>query len=104
MEDGKSTSPPGADGGEEEDDLGYRLFPDRKKEPQSFLVRSLFTFHNRCQVMLRMTLETSKLSPGPRGLQPSRRAARRQVPGAAPLESCGGRMGPRQLRGLGVHV
>ncbi|XP_010705715.1 mitochondrial inner membrane protease ATP23 homolog isoform X3 [Meleagris gallopavo] len=46
MEDGKSTSPPGADGGEEEDDLGYRLFPDRKKEPQSFLVRSLFTFHN----------------------------------------------------------
>lgn len=104
MEDGESASPPGADGGEEEDDFGYRLFPDRKKEPQSFLVRSLFTFHNRCQLMLRMTLETSKLSPGSRGLQPPRRAARRQVPGAAPLESCGGRMGPRQPRGLGVHV
>lgn len=59
MEDGKTASPPGAEGGEEEDDFGYRLFPDRNKEPQSFLVRSLFTFHNRCQVMLRMTLETN---------------------------------------------
>ncbi|OXB63449.1 UNVERIFIED_CONTAM: hypothetical protein H355_010712 [Colinus virginianus] len=59
MEAGKSASPPGAEGGEEEEDFGYRLFPDRKKEPQSFLVRSLFTFHNRCQLMLRMTLETS---------------------------------------------
>ncbi|OXB61733.1 hypothetical protein ASZ78_016919 [Callipepla squamata] len=59
MEAGRSASPPGAEGGEEEDDFGYRLFPDRKKEPQSFLVRSLFTFHNRCQLMLRMTLETS---------------------------------------------
>ncbi|XP_015136890.1 mitochondrial inner membrane protease ATP23 homolog isoform X1 [Gallus gallus] len=47
MEDGKTASPPGAEGGEEEDDFGYRLFPDRNKEPQSFLVRSLFTFHNR---------------------------------------------------------
>lgn len=50
---------------EEEDDLGYRLFPERNKNPQSFLVRSLFTYHNKCQVMLRMTLETSRCFPAP---------------------------------------
>ncbi|XP_049669600.1 mitochondrial inner membrane protease ATP23 homolog isoform X2 [Accipiter gentilis] len=53
-----------AEGREEEeedggDDFGYRLFPDRNKKPQSFLARSLFTFHNRCQLMLRMTLDTN---------------------------------------------
>ncbi|NWY08662.1 ATP23 protease, partial [Aphelocoma coerulescens] len=62
MEEGKAHSAPpaekkGAD--EEEDDFGYRLFPDRNKKPQSFLVRSLFTFHNKCQLMLRLTLETN---------------------------------------------
>ncbi|XP_050180814.1 mitochondrial inner membrane protease ATP23 homolog isoform X1 [Myiozetetes cayanensis] len=61
MEHGEGDSPPAAEkkGTVEEDDFGYRLFPDRNKKPQSFLVRSLFTFHNRCQVMLRMTLETN---------------------------------------------
>lgn len=64
MEQGEA-APPAAEekGGEEEDDFGYRLFPDRNKKPQSFLVRSLFTFHNRCQLMLRMTLDTSKRFP-----------------------------------------
>lgn len=66
MERGEAASPPAAGGGEEEDDFGYRLFPDRNKSPQSFLVRSLFTFHSRCQLMLRMTLDTSKRFPAPR--------------------------------------
>ncbi|KAM9246530.1 mitochondrial inner membrane protease ATP23 homolog isoform 2-T2 [Leptosomus discolor] len=49
MEQEEAAAPPAAEekGGEEEDDFGYRLFPDRNKKPQSFLVRSLFTFHNR---------------------------------------------------------
>ncbi|NXL28100.1 ATP23 protease, partial [Glaucidium brasilianum] len=65
MEQGEAASPPaardklGGREGEEEDDFGYRLFPDRNKKQQSFLVRSLFTFHNKCQLMLRMTLDTN---------------------------------------------
>ncbi|KAL2309506.1 hypothetical protein Nmel_005707 [Mimus melanotis] len=61
MEEEGADSPPAAEkkGVEEEDDFGYRLFPDRNKKPQSFLVRSLFTFHNKCQLMLRLTLETN---------------------------------------------
>uniref|UniRef100_A0A8C3REJ1 Mitochondrial inner membrane protease ATP23 n=1 Tax=Cyanoderma ruficeps TaxID=181631 RepID=A0A8C3REJ1_9PASS len=62
MGEGAPDSPPAAEkkgAEEEEDDFGYRLFPDRNKKPQSFLVRSLFTFHNKCQLMLRLTLETN---------------------------------------------
>ncbi|XP_032914813.1 mitochondrial inner membrane protease ATP23 homolog [Catharus ustulatus] len=62
MGEGEADSPPAAEkkgAEEEEDDFGYRLFPDRNKKPQSFLVRSLFTFHNKCQLMLRLTLETN---------------------------------------------
>ncbi|KAM6287840.1 mitochondrial inner membrane protease ATP23 homolog isoform 2-T2 [Spheniscus humboldti] len=62
MEPGEAAPSPAAEEkgrGEEDDDFGYRLFPDRNKKPQSFLVRSLFTFHNRCQLMLRMTLDTN---------------------------------------------
>uniref|UniRef100_A0A6G1RMF8 Mitochondrial inner membrane protease ATP23 n=1 Tax=Hypotaenidia okinawae TaxID=2861861 RepID=A0A6G1RMF8_9GRUI len=62
MERGEEASappPPPPPPAAEEDDFGYRLFPDRNKKQQSFLVRSLFTFHNRCQLMLRMTLETN---------------------------------------------
>ncbi|KFQ40774.1 Mitochondrial inner membrane protease ATP23 [Mesitornis unicolor] len=60
MEQGEAAAPVTEErSGEEEDDFGYRLFPDRDKKPQSFLARSLFTFHNRCQLMLRMTLETN---------------------------------------------
>ncbi|XP_051464447.1 mitochondrial inner membrane protease ATP23 homolog isoform X2 [Apus apus] len=61
MEQGEAAAPAAekVGEGEEEDDFGYRLFPDRNKKPQSFLVRSLFTFHNRCQLMLRMTLDTN---------------------------------------------
>nr|XP_031363763.1 mitochondrial inner membrane protease ATP23 homolog isoform X1 [Lonchura striata domestica] len=62
MGEGEAGSPPAAErkgAEEEEEDFGYRLFPDRNKKPQSFLVRSLFTFHNKCQLMLRLTLETN---------------------------------------------
>lgn len=78
--DGAEAAAPAAEekaGEEEEDDLGYRLFPDRNKKPQSFLVRSLFTFHNKCQLMLRMTLDTSKRFPaGPGPALAQRRAPR----------------------------
>lgn len=75
MEQGEAAPPAAEEKGEEEDDFGYRLFPDRNKKPQSFLVRSLFTFHNRCQLMLRMTLDTSKRFPGGRGPGPGPGAA-----------------------------
>lgn len=81
-----------AEGREEEedggDDFGYRLFPDRNKKPQSFLARSLFTFHNRCQLMLRMTLDTSKRFPPTPGPAPLR------CPGWIPGCLCGGGGGP----------
>ncbi|NXX15519.1 ATP23 protease, partial [Podargus strigoides] len=57
MEQGEIAPPSAEEKGKEEDDLGYRLCPDQNKKSQSFLVRSLFTFHNRCQLMLRMTLD-----------------------------------------------
>lgn len=81
MEQGEAGSSPlaGEKAGEEEDDFGYRLFPERKKPPQSFLVRSFFTFHNKCQLMLRMTLETSKLPRTLEGL--SQALAQRERPG-----------------------
>lgn len=75
MGEGEADWPPAAEkkgAEEEEDDFGYRLFPDRSKKPQSFLVRSLFTFHNKCQLMLRLTLETSKRSPVPSRARPRR--------------------------------
>lgn len=102
MGEGEAGSPPAAErkgAEEEEEDFGYRLFPDRNKKPQSFLVRSLFTFHNKCQLMLRLTLETSKRSPalprpgrGARRRRGGTRAARgrdlvTRVPGRA-LPSC----------------
>lgn len=75
---GGGAAPPGG-GEEEEDDLGYRLFPDRKKKPQGFLVRSLFTFHNRCQLMLRMSLETSKGRERPQGAAGGARGGREEM-------------------------
>lgn len=49
---------------EDEDDFGYGLFPDRRRgegsRPRSFLYKSLFTFHHKCQVMLRIALDGSE--------------------------------------------
>lgn len=50
-------------GPKEEDDYGYGLFPDRKRAegrtPRTFLYNSLFTFNHKCQVMLKIALDTS---------------------------------------------
>lgn len=94
---GGAGPPGGAE--EEEDDLGYRLFPDRKKKPQSFLVRSLFTFHNRCQLMLRMSLETSKGPEPTPGSAGSGRGLRQGRRGAGARRCCCSRALGRAARG-----
>ncbi|KAM9171241.1 mitochondrial inner membrane protease ATP23 homolog [Pangshura tecta] len=46
----------------EGEDFGYRLFPERPSEakPQrSFLATSLLTFNHKCQLMLKIALDTS---------------------------------------------
>uniref|UniRef100_A0A452IA78 Mitochondrial inner membrane protease ATP23 n=1 Tax=Gopherus agassizii TaxID=38772 RepID=A0A452IA78_9SAUR len=46
----------------EGEDFGYRLFPERRSEakpPRSFLSTSLFTFNHKCQLMLKIALDTS---------------------------------------------
>lgn len=46
---------------QKDEDYGYGLFPKRKegKYKKGSLGESLFTFHNKCQVMLHFALETS---------------------------------------------
>ncbi|KAG2459983.1 mitochondrial inner membrane protease ATP23 homolog isoform X1 [Polypterus senegalus] len=46
---------------EKDEDYGYQLFPDRHNETskRSALGTSLFTFKHKCQVMLRIALDTS---------------------------------------------
>ncbi|XP_051886739.1 mitochondrial inner membrane protease ATP23 homolog isoform X2 [Pristis pectinata] len=46
---------------EQEEDYGYRLFPERKsgKEKKGLLGESLFTFNHKCQLMLKVALDTS---------------------------------------------
>nr|XP_014430695.1 mitochondrial inner membrane protease ATP23 homolog isoform X2 [Pelodiscus sinensis] len=53
----RSEPPPEVAEGE---DFGYRLFPERHSEAKlSFLTTSLFTFNHKCQVMLRIALDTN---------------------------------------------
>lgn len=46
----------------EEEDYGYGLFPDRKtdKYKKGSLGENVFTFNNKCQVMLHFAMETSE--------------------------------------------
>uniref|UniRef100_A0A4W3J7K3 Mitochondrial inner membrane protease ATP23 n=1 Tax=Callorhinchus milii TaxID=7868 RepID=A0A4W3J7K3_CALMI len=47
------------------DDYGYNLFPERQagkqqqQQKKSVLTESLFTFHHKCQVMLKVAMDTS---------------------------------------------
>eukprot|EP00079_Xenopus_tropicalis_P022660 XP_012814584.1 PREDICTED: mitochondrial inner membrane protease ATP23 homolog isoform X1 [Xenopus tropicalis] len=46
----------------EQDELGYQLFPERgngDRKKQGLLSKSLFTFNHKCQVMLKIALDTS---------------------------------------------
>uniref|UniRef100_V9L913 Mitochondrial inner membrane protease ATP23 n=1 Tax=Callorhinchus milii TaxID=7868 RepID=V9L913_CALMI len=47
----------------EADDYGYNLFPERQagkqQQKKSVLTESLFTFHHKCQVMLKVAMDTS---------------------------------------------
>ncbi|XP_015269536.1 PREDICTED: mitochondrial inner membrane protease ATP23 homolog [Gekko japonicus] len=60
-----SEEPPqsGSSGSEKEDDFGYGLIQDRRRgettKAKSFLYNSLFTFNHKCQVMLKIALDTS---------------------------------------------
>lgn len=49
---------------EKEDDFGYGLIQDRRrgeaKQEKSFLHNSLFSFNYKCQLMLKIALNTSK--------------------------------------------
>lgn len=46
-----------------EDDYGYHLFPERNKDKQkNFLIESLFTFNNKCRIMLKFATDTSEYS------------------------------------------
>lgn len=46
----------------EEEDYGYHLFPERKKGKSSkeFIGESLFTYHYKCQFMLKVAVDTSE--------------------------------------------
>nr|XP_033813793.1 mitochondrial inner membrane protease ATP23 homolog isoform X1 [Geotrypetes seraphini]XP_033813795.1 mitochondrial inner membrane protease ATP23 homolog isoform X1 [Geotrypetes seraphini] len=46
---------------QDEEDYGYQFFPERqdKSRKKSFMRQSLFTFHNKCQIMLKVALDTS---------------------------------------------
>ncbi|XP_072914823.1 mitochondrial inner membrane protease ATP23 homolog isoform X1 [Hemitrygon akajei] len=46
---------------QQEEDYGYGLFPEHKssKEKRSMLEKSLFTFNHKCQLMLKVALDTS---------------------------------------------
>lgn len=45
---------------QEEEEYGYDLFPERNPgDKRSTLAKNLFTFHNKCQVMLQFATETS---------------------------------------------
>ena len=46
----------------QEEEYGYDLFPERKggKYKKGSIAESLFTFNNKCQVMLQFAVETSE--------------------------------------------
>ncbi|XP_034984431.1 mitochondrial inner membrane protease ATP23 homolog [Zootoca vivipara] len=50
-------------GGEQDDDFGYGLFPERSrgagKKQQSIVYKALFTRNHKCQLMLQIALESS---------------------------------------------
>lgn len=50
------------DKSKQEDDYGYHLFPERNKDKQkkNFVIESLFTFNNKCRIMLKFATDTSE--------------------------------------------
>lgn len=50
------------DKSKEKDDYGYHLFPEKNKEKKNFLIESLFTFNNKCRIMLKFATDTSEYS------------------------------------------
>ncbi|XP_062990874.1 mitochondrial inner membrane protease ATP23 homolog isoform X1 [Elgaria multicarinata webbii] len=48
--------------GEDEDDFGYGLFPERRRgeaKNPAFLYKSVFTYNNKCQIMLKFALDSN---------------------------------------------
>ncbi|XP_019370173.1 PREDICTED: mitochondrial inner membrane protease ATP23 homolog [Gavialis gangeticus] len=55
----EAPEPPSPQAAEEDDDFGYRFFPERHKAPRHSVSRSIFPEHKRCRARLQLALETS---------------------------------------------